>query len=218
MQNRLNEFMFNLDTLELLSKMNKSRDELVHTLESVDFNSHMVSLVLDNRSLLDSVLLRLNVDENHTESHMRETLSKLHHEGISQFLNYLFRHNQVNVTTNNHHETHSVQSTSNHNNEVAHESNTTLTTQEQNTVSEDSDVEEDDMSLCFTKFMKECIEESNNEDDSVKLSQAYLALNTWWESAYNTNVPDKKEFKAFLTESFGKATKNSWNNIRLSVE
>jgi len=211
LRERLNQFQFDLETLELLHDLGRSNSTVASDMESLSVTRSLVDLVLSNRRLLDSVLLRLNVysEKNLTESVVRSSLSRLNNSGVSDLLNLLYSVSSTNLTEV------VAESLSEPVSEVVSES---VVLEETNNESEDDEPELNDLNSRLNTFFKECVNESSDATNVVKTSEFYTALTGWWENTFsNDEFPDKKELKNYLSSRLGKATKNTWSNVSLSV-
>ena len=211
LRERLNQFQFDLETLELLHDLGRSNSTVASDMESLSVTRSLVDLVLSNRRLLDSVLLRLNVysEKNLTESVVRSSLSRLNNSGVSDLLNLLYSVSSTNLTEV------VAESLSEPVSEVVSES---VVLEETNNESEDDEPELNDLNSRLNTFFKECVNESSDATNVVKTSEFYTALTGWWENTFsNDDIPDKKELKNYLSSRLGKATKNTWSNVSLSV-
>jgi len=90
---KLNEFRFNLETLDLLNNMGKS----TQLLSELGFNSDLLSFMQNNRNLLSSVLLRLQLygEQNMTELKVRSGLSMLNNQSVNSLLDYLYKSSRI---------------------------------------------------------------------------------------------------------------------------
>jgi hypothetical protein len=214
LRERLNQFQFDLETLELLHDLGRSNSTVASEMESLSVTRSLVDLVLSNRRLLDSVLLRLNVysEKNLTESVVRSSMSRLNNSGVSDLLNLLYSVSSTNVTGNT---TEPVKETVTENvKETVIES---ITLEETNHESDD-EPELNDLNSRLNTFFQECVNESSDATNVVKTSEFYSALTEWWETTFSKEeIPDKKELKNYLSSRLGKATKNTWSNVSLSV-
>lgn len=211
LRERLNQFQFDLETLELLHDLGRSNSTVASEMESLSVTRSLVDLVLSNRRLLDSVLLRLNVysEKNLTESVVRSSMSRLNNSGVSDLLNLLYSVSSTNLTEV------VAESLSEPVSEVVSES---VVLEETNNESEDDEPELNDLNSRLNTFFKECVNESSDATNVVKTSEFYTALTGWWENTFsNDEIPDKKELKNYLSSRLGKATKNTWSNVSLSV-
>lgn len=222
LRERLNQFQFDLETLELLHDLGRSNSTVASEMESLSVTRSLVDLVLSNRRLLDSVLLRLNVysEKNLTESVVRSSMSRLNNSGVSDLLNLLYSVSSTNVTGN---------TTDPVTKKVTEPMTETVTEPVTETVIEsvtleetnnepDNEPELNDLNSRLNTFFQECVNESSDATNVVKTSEFYSALTEWWENTLsNDEIPDKKELKNYLSSRLGKATKNTWSNVSLSV-
>ena len=64
------EFRFNLETIDLLTTLNRTSQQIIDEMKLVGFSSNMINFILTNKSLLNGVLLRLNL---YNEQKLNET-------------------------------------------------------------------------------------------------------------------------------------------------
>jgi len=192
MESKLSEFMFNIETLKMLSSCDWSKEKILENMEKINLNQEIVNLVLDNESLLNSVLLRLQIDKDHSRSNVSNTFKSLNNPGLDSLVEYLFVNDNLVYQNNDANEIDQV-----------------------NNDSEESESSEIDTNVLLDKFLSECVQQTDNSDQTVKLNEFYNQLNTWWENLYDSEVPDKKELKTFLTTNLGKSSKSSWYGVNL---
>lgn len=212
---RLNQFQFDLETLELLHDLGRSNSAVASEMESLSVTRNLVDLVLSNRRLLDSVLLRLNIycEKNLSESSVRSSLSRLNNSGVSDLLNLLYSVSLTEVSESVNTSTATPVST-----QVTQVTSSLTENLESNQESEDEDPELNDLQSRLNTFFQECVNESSDATNVVKTSEFYSALTEWWGNTFsNDDFPDKKELKNYLSSRLGKATKNTWSNVSLSV-
>jgi len=191
---KINEFRFNLDTLDLLNNMGRSLPDTIIEMSHIGFTSNQVNFCISSRSLLNSVLLRLQLygEKNMSESHVRSSLSILNNMQINNLLDSFFYKMNKTCTT----------STDNINEETDCEEN-----QDDNIVSELSR---------FDQYYSACVKQTNDPTDIVKTSDIYNSFNNWWTEIYEEVVPEKSELKEFIITKLGKPNKNTWSNTVLS--
>ena len=206
---RLEYFNFNVESLMLLQELNTSREEMLSNLTPLGLNENLLNLVLQHSNLFNIVMLRLNIysRSNTSESVVRQKLSCLNNSMVTDLLNHLFSSDSTLVTQN-------VSVVSNEPT-VSAESNMNLENVEQE--NDDSETELEDVTTRLNTFFSECVQESEDSTHVVKTSEFYSALSSWWENKFETTVPDKKELKTYLSSRLGKATKNTWSNVSLSI-
>jgi hypothetical protein len=191
---KINEFRFNLDTLDLLNNMGRSLPDTIIEMSHIGFTSNQVNFCISSRSLLNSVLLRLQLygEKNMSESHVRSSLSILNNMQINNLLDsFFYKLNKSNTT-----------STDNITEETDCEEN-----QDDNIVSELSR---------FDQYYSACVKQTNDPTDIVKTSDIYNSFNNWWTEIYEEVVPEKSELKEFIITKLGKPNKNTWSNTVLS--
>ena len=192
----LEQFMFDLETSDLLNSYGRSHNDIRNELSTLGFNNNVLSLMLENRRLLKSVLLRLNLysENNLSEDTIRQNLMKLNNNSVNSLVDHLF------VSSNN-----------------------DVTNQEMN-VTEDTNLEESDNdqdnelnddTVLLNSFFNECVSVTQDSTDIVRSSEFYTALSNWW-SSESVDLPDKKALKSYLNDRLGKASKNTWSNVSLN--
>lgn len=192
----LEQFMFDLETSDLLNSYGRSHNDIRNELSSLGFNNNVLSLMLENRRLLKSVLLRLTLysENNLSEDTIRQNLMKLNNNTVNSLVDHLF------VSSNN-----------------------AVTNQEMN-VTEDTNLEESDNdqdnelnddTVLLNNFFNECVSVTQESTDIVRSSEFYTALSNWW-SSESVDLPDKKALKSYLNDRLGKASKNTWSNVALN--
>ena len=233
--NRLQEFRFNLETMELLQSMGQSVEQISSEMSLLGFSQQLVTFCQSSRQLLNSVLLRLNIytRQNMTEQQTRQGLSMLNNNGVSSLLDYLFESSNdtvepvkatpvvekvssvkttpKSVTPQPVEQPVLSQSVSQPVEQSVSQSEQPVEQSEQ--LDSDSEDEEDD---AFETFFSKCIVQTEESSDILKTGDAYAAFQEWWESQYEEEVPDKKELKEFLNEKLGKCTKSKWTNVMLA--
>ena len=86
-QNNLEEFTFNLETLDFMKTQNLSETEIVESLSQANFSEELTKLVLKtNRSFLNSVLLRLKLYSKFNYDQVNEKLNKYNMQPLIQKL------------------------------------------------------------------------------------------------------------------------------------
>lgn len=182
----LEEFKFNLDTYDMLKEL-KTDSNLDDIFKSVDFNENIINLINDNRRILNSILLRLNIYSmnNINETTVRNNLNCFKKYNIDDLLNYFYN----NTSKNDYHEL-----------------NDTLNINDND---QNSDSEEDP----FENFFNVKILETEESTDVLKTSEIYTSFTKWWALNYDDDLPDKKELKSYLTNKLGKSKQNTWNNL-----
>jgi len=189
LEQRLQEFHFNLETMKLLSSLGRTNKQLFDELEPLSFNKTLVTFIQNNRRLLNSVLLRLQVyvEQNVNEQNIYSSFESLNNNDVSNLLEHLFLSN---VATNKENEL-----------EVSNES------EENETY--------DNMSR-FNTFFQDCVTKTEDMTDIVKSSQFYLAFTEWWNNQYKDETPTKKELRTYLNEKLGKPKKSTWCKVCLN--
>ncbi len=212
---KLNEFRFNLETLDLLNNMGKS----TQLLSELGFNSELISFMQNNRNLLNSVLLRLQLygEQNMNELKVRSGLSMLSNQSVNSLLDYLYTNtktDELKVETKSKSKPSSPK-VSVPEPEPVHESEPeeeVLTTEENN---EEEVAEEEEEVNHFEKFFSECIKVSDDATNVVKMSAMYEAFNKWWPKNSSDEIPSKDELKEFLSDKLDRQIKSTISNVSL---
>ena len=222
---RLSEFNFDLETVRMLSQLGRNTSELSSELSALGFNQQLVDFVLNHERLFTRVMLRLRVysEQNSTEQVVRGGFTSLSSQLVNNFLDYLF---ESDVSTSTQVVTAPVVTAPVVAAPVvaapvvtAPVVQETLTTEDVERVDEGeiSDDDEEDITTRFNNFFQECVSQTGEATDILKVSDAHRALTSWWNDAkYNDEVPDKKDLKTFLTDRLGKSHKSTWTNVCLA--
>ena len=233
---KLNEFFFNLETAQLLQSLGRTRDQVLSEMNSLHFSDHLLTFYSSSRHLFDSVVLRLKLyaESNLPEDRVRQSLGVLNNSYVTSLLDYLY-------STTSLSESPVVETTSNTSPVTAQpvaQVTTTVTTPvttpvtAQTTTTEpvttqpaadsdnenlvESESESEDEEDPFESFFGSCVEQTEEPTDIVKASDFYQAFTEWWQEQYEDQVPDKKELKTFLTDKLGKSKKSTWTNVVLT--
>jgi hypothetical protein len=88
----LNEFRFNLETLDLMTSMGRTTEQATAMLTEVGFNQQLVQFMVSQRNILNMVLLRLQLysEQNTSEVKVRSGLAGLNNPSVHTLLDYLF--------------------------------------------------------------------------------------------------------------------------------
>jgi hypothetical protein len=216
----LNEFRFNLETLDLLVSMGRSHDEVVSTLGTLGFNAVLVSFLTGPRTLLNSVLLRLQLysEQNFAEQRVRSSLAVLNNVGVNSLVDYLYGSSSVAV---------SVPVASSPPKKVAPAVQQSVPAPqpvaqpvaqqaEEQEEEEDVELEEDEEESHFETFFTARVRESEDPTHVVKMSEMYSAFTSWWSEQYEEDAPSKDELKEFLSERLGRTIKTTVTNVSLA--
>lgn len=187
---RLSEFKFNLETMDLLISMGRSQPQTVEEMTLVGFTSPQVNFMLSSRALLNSVLLRLQLysEQNVPDAKVRSSLGVLNNVNINNLLDTVFLTpctvSKLPATNNS-----AVE------------------------LEEDEETPKLESSR-FDQFFSSCVKKTNEPTDIVKTTDFYTAFTEWWSNIYEESVPDKNDLKEYLNNKLGKSNKNTWSNIR----
>jgi hypothetical protein len=220
----LNEFRFNLETLDLLLSMGRSHDEVVSTLGTLGFNAVLVSFLTGPRTLLNSVLLRLQLysEQNFPEQKVRSSLAVLNNAGVNSLVDYLYGSSTVSVSVS----VPVVSASPKKVTQVAQQSapapqpvvvqQVAQQAEEQEEEEEDVELEEDEEESHFETFFTARVRESEDPTNVVKMSEMYSAFTSWWSEQYEEDAPSKDELKEFLSERLGRTIKTTVTNVSLA--
>lgn len=223
---RLEEFYFNIETLEMVQSMMNNHNDVMAEMEPLGFTSGIVHLT-ENQTLYKSVLLRLRLcfQRGMSESDVRRSFERLNNSSVNELLNYFYES--------------SNDTQSNDTQQVAPVKTTPTKTvkksapvQQQETVKQDSPVEEEEQEQepepeeqlesesetednYFDTFFDECVQQTDNSTDIVKSGDFYNAFTEWWSNNQEDEQPDKKALKSYLKERLGKDKKGTWTNVSL---
>ncbi len=217
---KLNEFRFNLETLDLLNNMGKS----TQLLSELGFNTELISFMQNNRMLLNSILLRLQLygEQNMSEPKVRSGLASLNNQYVNTLLEYFYKSSSDDKSDKSEkirskpsspkpiivQEPEPVQ-------EPVQEPEEVLTTEENQDDNQEEENQEDDEENYFEKFFSKCVKVSDDATNVVKMSAMYDAFNKWWSNNYEDEVPSKDELKEFLSEKLGRQIKSTVSNVSL---
>jgi len=211
---KLNEFRFNLETLDLLNNMGKSSE----LLSELGFNSELLSFMQNNRNLLNSILLRLQLysEQNMNESKVRSGLSTLNNNSVNSLLNYFYKSSEdkklepkLELKVEPKSKPPSPKPTVVTQEEPEQEPEVEVEVEEE---LQTTDNEEENY---FEKFFTECVNVSDDATHVVKMSAMYDAFNKWWSNNYEDEVPSKDELKEFISEKLNRQIKSTISNVTL---
>jgi len=204
----LNEFRFNLETLDLLVSLGRSQDEVVSTLGTLGFNATLVSFLTGPRGLLNSVLLRLQLysEQNFPEHKVRSSLAVLNNVGVHSLVDYLYGSVAVVQPTVS---APPVKKT-------APILLPVVSQPAEEQEEEDVELEEDEEESHFETFFTARVRESEDPTHVVKMSEMYNAFTSWWSEQYEDETPSKDELKEYLSERLGRQIKTTVTNVSLA--
>jgi hypothetical protein len=199
---RLSEFRFNLETLDLLNNMGKSSTQTVEMMKELGFTSEQVKFITTSRTLLNSMLLRLQLysEQNLSETKIKTSFAMLNNNVVNSLLDTMFLQSTTTEVKASKKET---------------VSKVVEVEEQEDELEEDDDAPVEEASK-FEQFFTSCVKQTTDTTDVVKTSDFYTAFSDWWGGIYEESVPDKNELKDFLTNKLGKANKNTWSNVCLA--
>jgi virulence-associated protein VapD len=195
---RLEEFYFNVETLEMVQSMLNNHDDVMAEMEPLGFTAGIVYLT-SNQTLYKSVLLRLRLcfQRGMSESDVRQSFERLNNSNVNELLNYFYGNTQ----------------------QVAPVKTTPVepeTVQQDLPVEEQLESESETEDNYFDTFFDDCVQQTDDSTDIVKSADFYSAFTEWWTTNNQEDeVPDKKELKTYLKERLGKDKKGTWTNVSL---
>ena len=190
----LNEFTFNLETISLLRNLGWSQTDIENEIKSLGFSDGLLHFHTNSIKLFNSVMLRLRIysEQNLDENTVRNSFNKLNNPNVLYLLDHLYSDSnlgQVQLSSN----------TSVTNMEENNDSNN-LSNEVVNEVTDDvaDEVSNDDTEENpYESFFNSCVEQTDDPTDIVKSGDFYNAFSEWWASQYNDNIPDKKNLRIF---------------------
>ncbi len=198
----LNEFRFNLETLDMMTTMGKSSDEAVNMLGSLGFNNTLVNFMTNSRSFLNGVLLRLQLysEQNLPEARVRTSLTSLNNMGVNSLVDYLYNSSTATASLP----------------PTPVKKNPPPPVAPVHVESEHDEIEEDEEESHFDTFFNTCVRETEDGSDVVKLSDFYSAFTNWWSNNCEDETPSKDELKGYLAERLGRTIgKSGVTNVAL---
>lgn len=209
---RLTEFRFNLETLDLLTSMGRNNMQVVETMSQLGFNNTLVNFMTSQRALLTSVLVRLQLysEQNFNETKVRSGLAMLSNPHVNSLLDYLFMH-----STDVHVSAPIAVSVP-----VAVPVAVPVTPVAPVVVSapvatpvDDDEEEEEEETNYFDDFFDSCVRVS--DDGSITMKQMYEAFSKWWVDVSDDEAPAKDELKEYLSQRLGRQIKSTVTNVAL---
>ena len=191
-------FKFNLDTMDLLQSMGRSKEQTKNELAMLGLTNDVTNFMLSSRPLLNSILLRLQLysEQKLSNEKIRSNLMVLNNSSVNSLLDLLLVGSPVELPTN---------------------SQKTLPVMELQEVileEEDDEVPKQELSR-FDQFFNACVRKTTEPTDIVKTTDFYNAFTEWWTGIYEEATPDKNDLKEFLNVKLGKSNKNTWSNVSL---
>jgi hypothetical protein len=213
----LNEFRFNLETADLLTSIGTPSNEVVSTLGTLGFNQTLASFMVGQRTLLNSVLLRLQIynDRSVPEAQVRSGLAVLSNHGVNSLVDYLY--NSANASQPVVQSAPFVQSTPvvKQPAPVAKQTPPPAPVPEPEEDGEELEEDEEEESQ-FDTFFTARVRESEDPTHVVKMSEMYSAFTSWWSEQYEDDAPSKDELKEYLSERLGRQIKTTVTNVSLA--
>ena len=92
LREKLNQFLFNLETAELLQSLGRTREQISNEMNSVNFSESLLQFQSSSSHLYNSVMLRLRLysENNFSEQQVRNSLSVLNNSYVNSLLDYLY--------------------------------------------------------------------------------------------------------------------------------
>ena len=218
MKDSLEELKFNVDTMLYLKELGWSNTKMMeYFVNKLNYPSGAVTVLLNTKlSYLNSVMKRLDL---YVELGLSNNDVKLHmskYNNLNPLVSYLLDTSTVTDTTNVVKETkelknEAVDEVDEVDDEVDEEVNEEVDALDDG-VEEEDDEEEANL---FDDFLKDHVDQTNDDSDKMKSSQVYSKFKSWYSSQYDEDVPSKAELKSFLNEKFGKSVKSTWTGVSL---
>jgi hypothetical protein len=212
MRDSLEELKFNYDTLLYLKSLNWTDTVMMeYFVNDLNYPSGAVTTLLTLKtSYLNSVLKRLDlyVDLKLSNEDIKLYMSK--YNNLTPLVDFLLDSSKSDVKVE---ETTCVATSADVVEEVKVEEVEEVEVNELDVVVEEED--DDDESSVFEKFLKENVEQTDNDNDKMKSSQVYSKFKKWYSSQYDEDTPSKTELKTFLNEKLGKSVKSVWKGVSL---
>lgn len=215
----LNEFRFNLETADLLTSMGTPSNEVVSTLGTLGFNQTLASFMVGQRTLLNSVLLRLQIynDRSVPEAQVRSGLAVLSNHGVNGLVDYLYNSANASQPVVQSAPVVAQQTVPVVKQTAAKQTPPPVPVAEPEEDGEELEEDEEEESH-FDTFFTARVRESENPIDIVKMSEMYSAFTSWWSEQYEDDapVPSKDELKEYLSERLGRQIKTTVTNVSLA--
>ena len=212
---QLTEFRFNLETLDLLNTMGKTIEYSTQMLNELGFSSSLINFMQNNRMLLNSVLLRLQLysEQNINEQKIRSNLAMLNNSSVNVLLDYLYKSTKkVSISSPPPTPTSSIKKKEVKVVEPEKEPEEEhIEEHEEEHIEEPEDAEDNH----FEIFFSACVQQTDDATHVVKMSAMYDAFTKWWNNNYEDEVPSKDELKEYLTEKLGRQIKSTVSNVSL---
>tara|TARA_Y100000589_G_C27166947_1_gene635156 strand:- start:537 stop:1202 length:666 start_codon:yes stop_codon:yes gene_type:complete len=218
LKEKLNEFLFNLETARLLQSYGRTNEQITNEMSNLNFPDLLLNFQSSACHLYDSVMLRLRLysENSVSENEVRQSLSLLNNSYVNALLQYLYSSDSsvqhVSETVEQPVELHVSQPVAQ---PVSQPVSQPVAQDISNEVESEVEESEDDENP-FDSFFESCVQQTDEATDIVKGSDFYQAFSEWWQDQYEDNVPDKKELKNYLNEKLGKSKKSTWTNVVLS--
>lgn len=216
--NRLSEFKFNWETLQLLQEDESDQKLILSTMNELKFNEELTTFLLKNsNSYVNSVLVRLKLYHtlNKSFSDVQESLKK--YPDLVHLTRHLFNDNESKLSSVEVQKIEVKQEVKQEVKKVKEEVQEEEQDQDEKVKDVQSNLEEEDDDDHFSKFFKNFIKQTKKKSDSVKSAEAYSAFTEWYVNDYGEDVPSKKELKNFLNDKLGKSKKSSWYGVTLNA-
>jgi hypothetical protein len=225
MKDSLEELKFNVDTMLYLKDLGWSNTKTMgYFINNLNYPSGAVTVLLNTKlSYLNSVMKRLDLYVELGLSHNDVKLHMSKYSNLKPLVEYLLDTSTVADTTNVVKVTKEVVKTK----ELKKEEVVEEVDEEVEEVDEEVDDEvdalddgveendDDEEANLFDDFLKDHVDQTNDDSDKMKSSQVYSKFKSWYSSQYDEDVPSKAELKSFLNDKFGKSVKSAWKGVSL---
>jgi hypothetical protein len=203
-QNRLDEFNFHKETMEMLQV--EKDPTLVETMESVGFSKALTTFLLNtNSTYFNGVMLRFKLYAKKNMSNKKVKDELKNHMMFYPLVDYLFVEDRSDIQLKSVVKT-EVKTEINHVSEI-----------DEKVVESDTEEEQEEQEEVnhFDRFYKEVVVEDNG--GMLKSKEVYERFSSWYEENVDSEVPSKDELKDYLTEKLGKGDKKGWKGVSLSA-
>jgi hypothetical protein len=206
----LSEFRFNLDTLDMMVSMGRSLEQTSNTLSGLGFNQQLVQFMQSNRSLLNMVLLRLQLysEQNFSEQKVRSGLAILNNQHVNVFLDHLYNVSTTVLPAK------PKKSTPPSTPSVSTPAPVQPEVEEHSEQEQEEEVEEQDENY-FESFFTAHVTHTDDVSDSVKFKEMYAKFSEWWSNNHEDEVPAKEELKSFLSTKLDQKIGTTITQVRL---
>lgn len=219
MKDSLEELKFNVDTMLYLKELGWSNTKMMgYFVNKLNYPTGAITVLLNTKlSYLNSVMKRLDLYVELGLSHNDVKLHMSKYNNLKPLVGYLIETSTVADTTNVVKETKEVVKTKElKKEEVVEEVDEEEVDEEVDALDDGVEENDDDEEAnLFDEFLKDHVDQTNDDSDKMKSSQVYSKFKSWYSLQYDEDVPSKAELKSFLNDKFGKSVKSAWKGVSL---